>query len=263
MFRVLYANKKRRSSPHGLAASSTRRLDEGPRAGYTRLLDMSRSGSMWCTGLLLGVVMLGPLMTANGVAQSESRGQAAPASPAGSSAAPGGAQADADSLQRKLEDIVTFGAIPRLETKSTVLLEREVNAYVHTYLREDLPAGVTEPRIEIVGDRVLRGSVVLDMDAYRASRPPSTGFDPFALLSGKLTARARGRLITADGEGRFELDEADLAGIPLPRFLVQQLLTFYSRTPDQPDGIRLDDPFYLPVSIREIRVLPGEALVIQ
>jgi hypothetical protein len=207
--------------------------------------------------------MLLPLVTANGVAHPERQVQTAPGSPSGSSVAPPALLADADSLQRKLEDIVTFGAIPRLETKTTVLLEREVNAYVRTYLREDLPAGVTEPRIEIVGDRVLRGSVVLDMDAYRASRPPTTGFDPIALLSGKLTARARGRLITADGEGRFELDEADLGGIPLPRFLVQQLLTFYSRTPDQPDGIRLDDPFYLPVSIREIRVLPGEAVVVQ
>jgi hypothetical protein len=172
-------------------------------------------------------------------------------------------QADADSLQRKLEAIVTFGAVPRLETKSTVIHEREVNAYMTTYLQEDLPPGVADPRIEIVGDLVLRGTVQLDMDAYRASRPPTTGLDPLALLSGRLQARARGRLITADGEGRFELDEADLGGIPLPRVLVQQLLSYDSRTAEQPRGIRLDDPFDLPVAIREIRVRPGEAVVIQ
>jgi hypothetical protein len=172
-------------------------------------------------------------------------------------------RADADSLQRKLEAIVTFGAVPRLETKSTVIHQREVNAYLTTYLREDLPPGVADPHIEIVGDSVLRGTVMLDMDAYRASRPPTSGFDPLAMLSGTLQARARGRLITADGEGRFELDEADLGGIPLPRVLVQQLLAYYSRTAEQPRGIRLDDPFDLPVSIREIRVRPGEAVVIQ
>jgi hypothetical protein len=172
-------------------------------------------------------------------------------------------RADADSLQRKLEAIVTFGAVPRLETKATVIHQREVNAYLTTYLREDLPPGVADPRIEIVGDSVLRGTVMLDMDAYRASRPPTSGFDPLAMLSGTLQARARGRLITADGEGRFELDEADLGGIPLPRVLVQQLLAYYSRTAEQPRGIRLDDPFDLPVSIREIRVRPGEAVVIQ
>ena len=173
------------------------------------------------------------------------------------------AQADADSLQRKLEAIVRFGAIPRLETLATPLLEREVNAYVWTYLMQDLPPGVTSPRVEMVGDTVLAGSVVLDMDAYKASRPPTDGFDPLALLSGRLTARVRGRLLTSDGVGRFELDQADLGGIPLPRVLVQQLLSHYSRTPDQPDGIRLDQPFDLPVSIREIRVQPREAVVVQ
>lgn len=172
-------------------------------------------------------------------------------------------QADADSLQRKLEAIVRFGAIPRLETLTTPLLEREVNAYVWTYLMQDLPRGVTSPRVEIVGDTVLAGSVVLDMDAYKASRPPTDGFDPLALLSGRLTARVRGRLLTSDGVGRFELDQADLGGIPLPRVLVQQLLSHYSRSPDQPDGIRIDQPFDLPVSIREIRVQPREAVVVQ
>jgi hypothetical protein len=183
--------------------------------------------------------------------------------PAGIGAAVSPQLVEADSLQRKLESIVTFGAIPRLGTMSTVIHEREVNAYLTTYVREDLPPGVSDPRIEIVGDSVLRGSVVLDMDAYRASRPPTTGFDPMALLSGKMTARARGRLVTGNGEGRFELDEADLGGIPIPRFLVQQLLTYYSRSPDQPEGVRIDEPFYLPVSIREIVVRPQEAIVVQ
>lgn len=187
--------------------------------------------------------------------------QAAPAAAGG--AAVSMRQAEADSLQSKLEAIVRFGAIPRLETLSTVMHEREVNAYVVTYLSQDLPQGVTNPRVEMVGDSVLRGSVVLDMDAYRASRPPTGSFDPLSLLSGRLTARVRGRLLTADGVGRFELDEADLGGIPMPRGLVQQLLTYYSRTPDQPDGIRIDQPFDLPVSIREIRVQPREAVVVQ
>jgi hypothetical protein len=187
----------------------------------------------------------------------------APAPAAAGTPSVSSAQADADSLQRKLEAIVRFGAIPRLETLATPLLEREVNAYVWTYLMQDLPPGVTSPRVEIVGDTVVAGSVVLDMDAYKASRPPAKGFDPLALLSGRLTARVRGRLLTSDGVGRFELDQADLGGIPLPRVLVQQLLSHYSRTPDQPDGIRLDQPFDLPVSIREIRVEPREAVVVQ
>lgn len=169
----------------------------------------------------------------------------------------------ADALQAKLEDIVRFGAIPRLETQVTPLHEHEVNAYIWTYLMGDLPPGVTDPRVEIVGDSELRGSVVLDMDAYRAARPPTEGLDPLALLSGRLTARVRGRLTTTDGVGRFDLDAAELGGIPLPTALAQRLLTYYSRTADQPEGIRLDQPFDLPVSIREIRVEPRSAVVVQ
>lgn len=193
-----------------------------------------------------------------GAVRAQTPAPAAAGTPSASSA-----QADADNLQRKLEAIVRFGAIPRLGTLATPLLEREVNAYVGTYLMQDLPAGVTSPRVELVGDTVLAGSVVLDMDAYKASRPRTDGFDPLALLSGRLTARVRGRLLTSDGVGRFELDQADLGGIPLPRVLVQQLLSHYSRTPDQPDGIRIDQPFDLPVSIREIRVHSREAVVVQ
>lgn len=219
--------------------------------------------SSWKVLSLVGAVVLGTAGGHVGTDVVRAQQPVPAASGNGGTTAGSSMQTDADALQSKLEAIVRFGAIPRLETLSTVVHEREVNAYVWTYLMGDLPPGVTNPRVEIVGDSVLRGSVVLDMDAYRASRPPSQGIDPLALLSGKLTARVRGRLLTSDGVGRFELEQADLAGIPLPSVLVQQLLSHYSRTPDQPDGVRLDEPFDLPVSIREIRVQPREAVVVQ
>jgi hypothetical protein len=218
----------------------------------------------WVKGVTLGAAcVLGVAAGARPGSDVARAQQPAPAAATNGGAAVSSLQADADSLQSKLESIVRFGAIPRLETQSTVLHEREVNAYVWTYLMGDLPPGVTSPRVEMVGDSVLRGSVVLDMDAYRASRAPAQGLDPLSLLSGRLTARVRGRLLTGDGVGRFEIEQADLAGIPLPATLVQRLLSHYSRTPDQPDGIRIDEPFDLPVSIREIRVQPREAVVVQ
>lgn len=223
---------------------------------------MSLGLSSWRVVSLVGAVVLGTTGAHVGTGGLRAQ-QPVPAAAGNGGNAGSSIQTDADALQSKLEAIVRFGAIPRLETLSTVVHEREVNAYVWTYLMGDLPPGVTHPRVEIVGDSVLRGSVVLDMDAYRASRPPSQGLDPLSLLSGRLTARVRGRLLTSDGVGRFELEQADLAGIPLPGVLVQQLLTHYSRTPDQPDGVRLDEPFDLPVSIREIRVQPREAVVVQ
>ena len=49
----------------------------------------------------------------------------------------------------------------------------------------------------------------------------------------------------------------------VPKTMVQELLSFYSRTPETPNGINMDDPFELPAQIREIRVAPGAATIVQ
>ena len=49
----------------------------------------------------------------------------------------------------------------------------------------------------------------------------------------------------------------------IPKAVLQELLSYYSRTPEKPSGINMDDPFELPARIREIRVQQGTALVIQ
>ena len=51
--------------------------------------------------------------------------------------------------------------------------------------------------------------------------------------------------------------------MPIPKTVLQTLLSHYSRSQDNPDGIGLDDSFALPAAIREIRVEPGRALVVQ
>ena len=88
-----------------------------------------------------------------------------------------------------------------------------------------------------------------------ASRPASDGFDPIRVLRGSLQAKVSGRLVTENGSGRFELESAELGGVPLPRALVSQLVSSYD--------VNIDDPFDLPSSIREIRVEPGLVTVLQ
>jgi len=45
--------------------------------------------------------------------------------------------------------------------------------------------------------------------------------------------------------------------------LLQEIIGYYSRTPDKANGIGLDDPFALPARIREIQVLRGQAIILQ
>jgi hypothetical protein len=87
--------------------------------------------------------------------------------------------------------------------------------------------------------------------------------DPRNLLMGRLPIAATGTLKTSNGVGRFELESATIGGIPVPKLLLQEIVSHYSRTPQNPAGIGLDDPFELPSGIREILVEPGHAVVVQ
>ena len=171
--------------------------------------------------------------------------------------------AAADRMQQKLEAIVRFGAIPRLETQSTVIEEGEVNAYLEHYLRSEIPPGISTPVLKILADNRLSATATLDIDAMNAAKPPAEGFDPLRMLTGSLPAKVTGRLITENGSGHFELESAELGGIPLPKVLVSQLVSRYSVSAEEPNGISLDAPFDLPSSIREIKVEPGQVTVLQ
>ena len=70
-------------------------------------------------------------------------------------------------------------------------------------------------------------------------------------------------LRNCNGVGRFQLESASVSSIPVPKLLLQEIVSYYSRTPDNPSGISLDDPFALPARIREIQVERGQAIIVQ
>ena len=82
-------------------------------------------------------------------------------------------------------------------------------------------------------------------------------------LTGRLPVTATGTLQTSNGIGRFELESASVGGVPIPKMLLQEIVSYYSRTPQNPVGISLDDPFALPARIREIQVERGQAIIVQ
>ena len=47
-----------------------------------------------------------------------------------------------------------------------------------------------------------------------------------------------GVLHTQDGQGRFECSQAEVSGMPVPEIVLQELVGYYSRTAEDPDGIR-------------------------
>jgi hypothetical protein len=177
--------------------------------------------------------------------------------------AAGPARRDADILKQKVALIVQAASAPRAQPHRVTVTENEVNAYLAYDARPDLPVGVVNPVVTILGTGRLAGRAVVDLDAVRQQQNPTSLFDPTAYLSGHLPVSVTGVLKTSSGTGRFELESATIGGVPVPKFVLQQIVSFYSRTPETPAGINLDDPFELPARIREIQVERGQAIIVQ
>jgi hypothetical protein len=186
---------------------------------------------------------------------------------------------EADRFEAKLGRINAFantsatpakGAKPTATTavaaapgaQTTQLTDTELNAYLRFQLRGQVPVGIVEPTLNALGDGRVAGGALIDLDAVRKSRKRGWT-DPLSYLSGQMPLAATGVLSTQNGIGRFQLESASISGVTIPKSLVQELLTHYSKSAENPSGIGIDDPFELPAKIKEIRVGKGEALVVQ
>jgi hypothetical protein len=168
-----------------------------------------------------------------------------------------------NSLARKIDAINENAAAKLATPKRTPVNEPEVNSYLAFNIKEKIPRGLTKPQIRMVGDGQLAGRVFVDMDDFKRGRSSGGMMDPLNYISGQVPLTARGVLTTRDGKGRFQLTGAEMNGVPVPKAVVQELVSFFSRTANNPNGFNLDEPFNLPAKIREITVNPGESVVVQ
>ena len=147
--------------------------------------------------------------------------------------------------------------------RRTRLTEDELNSWFMYRAQPVLPAGVSQPQVTIVGEGRLAGQAIIDLDAVAKRRASGGAFDPLALIGGKVPVSVSGILHTRDGQARFEVQRAEMSGIPVPVTVLQEVLTYYSRSDERPQGVRLDDIFTLPANIRQIEVGQGQAVVVQ
>jgi hypothetical protein len=170
---------------------------------------------------------------------------------------------DADQLRQKVATINAHAERSVKTGRRTMVTENEVNAYLVYDAREQLPTGVIEPSVSILGPGRLSGRAVVDLDAVRKAKNPTSLLDPMNYLMGKLPVTATGVLTTGNGVGRFSLESASVGGVPIPKLILQEIVSYYSRTAQNPAGVSLDDPFALPARIREIQVERGQAIIVQ
>ena len=170
---------------------------------------------------------------------------------------------DAALLKQKVATINAHAERATKVGRRTMVTENEVNSYLTYDAQSQLPTGVIEPSVTILGPGRLSGRAVVDLDAVRKAKNPTSLLDPMNYLMGRLPVTATGVLTTSNGTGRFALESASVGGVPIPKLILQEIVSYYSRTAENPGGVSLDDPFALPARIREIQVERGQAIIVQ
>jgi hypothetical protein len=149
-----------------------------------------------------------------------------------------------------------LGAGKPASRQPIVVTQRQLNSYVR--LAAKLPAALTDLELGLEKDRLLaRGN--LDLDQVKSKMPQGAGL--LAFLSGTVPVQLRGRLWSAEGSGRVEVEEATVAGISLPAAVLAQLVSQSTKNAKRPEGIDILQPFPLPYKARRVRLEPGRALV--
>lgn len=170
--------------------------------------------------------------------------------------------AAAQTLAKKLASIEKRGRNkPKGSGKAetVVVSEHELNSYLNLLLRQDLPKGVSDVHFAIQRER-LEATGQLDLDSLDLKRGGSP-FSPLALLSGKVPVLLRGRLQSLDGFGTLQIEEAQLATIPVPLPFLERIVTSSTRNAQNPEGFDINAPFRFPYTLRRVRLEPGRALL--
>jgi len=170
----------------------------------------------------------------------------------------------ADAFAKKIVLVQKNAEQPKApKERVTTFTQAETNSYLKFQAGELLPTGLTHPELTMIGQGKVSGKAIVDLDIVRQKQSSGGWLDPTSYLTGQLPVTASGRIVTWDGKGKFELDSAEISGVPLPKSFLAQLVNFFTRTADNPKGSSIDDTFELPADIKRIDVEPGRWVVHQ
>jgi hypothetical protein len=174
-------------------------------------------------------------------------------------------RADADAMNAKIERVIAAADeerpanAPPLVTSFT---DGETNAYIEFYGHEFLPPGVANPQVRFGTSGRVAARAIVDLDAVRAARERSW-LDPLAFVTGSVEVIASGAVAVERGAGVVRFESATVGGIAVPKTVAQELLRFYTRSPERPGGFAFDEPFPLPPGVRDLTVDTGRATLVQ
>lgn len=177
------------------------------------------------------------------------------------------AKRDNEKMQQSLAAILGRAHTPLAKgktpaTQRTTFTDSQLNAWLVLDGKDNVPVGLVDPKVTFLPAGKVTAKAVVDLDAVRKSK--SRGMlDPMNLLTGLMPVTLTGTLSGANGLGTFDVESAALGTWPLPRAILQELIGYYSKSPEYPDGIALGKPFPLPAAVKGLIIARGAATVVQ
>lgn len=163
-----------------------------------------------------------------------------------------------DEKVSKIIDHVNSSNGPQL----TRLFEREINAFLRFQGVAKLPAGIADPRVRIGSDQRVTVEAIIDLGLIR-EQGAGGWLNPLRYLTGRIPVSATGTVSSGNRAVRLAVEVVTVAGVVVPALVLQELVQHYTRTSNDPGGVRLDQALALPFGIRELRLSSREAVVVQ
>jgi hypothetical protein len=170
-------------------------------------------------------------------------------------------KAAAESCGVKLKRLEDFAASSsRSKKQTTEFSENEINSYLALELSKNYHPSLKSLLI-VVEESKLQGVASIDFDSLAMNSKTVLTKLMTKMFSGVHTLSVRGKLVTAEGKARFQLEEAYFDDSALPNFLVEEIISAVGRKQKPPfDPMQ---PSKLPYGIQTVELHPGRALVHQ
>ncbi len=167
--------------------------------------------------------------------------------------------------QRLLDKLVQIAERDGTQTRAfepVVIHQREVNAYLRFQAAAEIPASVTDPDVALRNGGAVSVQAIVDLSELRDSRPRGP-LDPLRYLGGRVLVAASGLVRTQNGIGHVIVESVTLGGVSMPASVLAELVRYYARSEQNPDGIDVTEPFDLPYGVTELRVERERVVVVQ
>jgi hypothetical protein len=143
----------------------------------------------------------------------------------------------------------------RLRPGSRVsITPQELNAYVQAELKEAVPEGVREPKVQLGSGRAT-GTALVDFEKVRRAQGNPPGWFLSKLLAGERPVTVTARIESGDGRARVDVERVEISGLPVEGRVLDWLVDHYVRS--RYPAAKIGEPFALGHRMERLEVNPG------